>query len=101
MKTSTAKESFPLSPYLIAAVNELQLQDEGGGADDLPCVDVFQYCHVVSSGAALHGIKPLCGQQLETLINETFCTSKQEKKINYSYLLTYSRTPPERHRRLW
>ena len=82
MKTSTALSLPPqqLSPYLIAAVNELQLQDEGGGADDLPCVDVFQYCHVVSSGAALHGIKPLCGQQLETLINETFCTSKQVAK---------------------
>ena len=80
LKTSTAKESSPLSPYLIAAVNELQLQDEGGGADDLPCVDVFQYCHVVSSGAALHGIKPLWGQQLETLINKTFCTSKQVAK---------------------
>ena len=46
-------------------MDEFQLQDEGGGANDLPGVDVFQYCHEVSPGAALHGVKSLWGQQLE------------------------------------
>ena len=57
-------EQAELSPctttlYLIASVDEFELQDEGGGANDLPGLDVLQYCHVVGSRAALHGVKSL------------------------------------------
>ena len=49
-------------------MDELKLNDEGGGANNLPGVNVFEHSHVVCAGAALHGIKSLWGKTYSALL---------------------------------